>query len=68
MENLQKVLCEMQVDFICASKNTRTTAIRGASLETIQELSFFAKGVLRMCTARGLICRYNWIADYTIIR
>ena len=26
MENKQKLLCEMQVDFICASKNTRTNA------------------------------------------
>ena len=26
MENIQKLLCEMQVDFICASKNTRTSA------------------------------------------
>ena len=24
MENIQKLVCEMQVDFICASKNTRT--------------------------------------------
>ena len=26
-----------------------------------------AKVVLRMRTARDIICRYNWIADYTII-
>ena len=26
MENIQKLLCEMQVDFTCASKNTRTNA------------------------------------------
>ena len=26
MENMQKMLCEMQVDFICASKNTKTNA------------------------------------------
>ena len=24
MENIQKLSCEMQVDFICASRNTRT--------------------------------------------
>ena len=24
-------------------------------------------GVLPMCTVCGVICRYNWIADYTII-
>ena len=29
MENIQKLLCEMQVDFICASKNTRTNAPSG---------------------------------------
>ena len=29
MENIQKLLCEMQVDFICASKNTRTNTPSG---------------------------------------
>ena len=29
MENIQKLLCEMQVDFICVSKNTRTNAPSG---------------------------------------
>ena len=29
MENIQKLLCEMQVDFICSSKNTRTNAPGG---------------------------------------
>ena len=29
MGNIQKLLCEMQVDFICASKNTRTNAPSG---------------------------------------
>ena len=29
MENMQKLLCEMQVDFICASKLTRTNAPSG---------------------------------------
>ena len=29
MENIQKLLCEMQVDFICAGKNTRTKALSG---------------------------------------
>ena len=32
MENIQKLLCEMQVDFICASKNTRTNAPGGRAL------------------------------------
>ena len=26
MEDIHNLLCEMQVDFICASKNTRTNA------------------------------------------
>ena len=26
MENIEKLLCEMQVDFICAPKNKRTIA------------------------------------------
>ena len=26
VENIQKLLCEMQVDFICACKNIRTNA------------------------------------------
>ena len=29
MGNIHKLLCEMQVDFICASKNTRTNAPSG---------------------------------------
>ena len=29
MEDIQKLLCEMQVDFICAFKNTRANAPRG---------------------------------------
>ena len=30
MENIQKLLCEMQVDLICASKNTKTNAPSGS--------------------------------------
>ena len=29
MENIQKLFCEMQVDFICACTNTRTKAPSG---------------------------------------
>ena len=36
MENIQKLMCEMQVDFICASKNTRKKAPSVASPKTIQ--------------------------------
>ena len=38
-----------------------------ASFETIQVLALLAKSVLRMRTARGIICTYNWIGDYTLI-
>ena len=52
MENIQKLLCEMRADFICASKNTRTNAPSGR----ITRNQALAKGVLRMRTARGIIC------------
>ena len=29
MENIQKLLCEMKVDFICACKNTKTNVPSG---------------------------------------
>ena len=35
MENIQKLLCEMQVDFICACKIQGQTHQAAASLETI---------------------------------
>ena len=35
MENIQKLLCEMQVDFICACKIQRQKHQAAASLETI---------------------------------
>ena len=57
MENIQQLLREMQADFICDSKNTRTNATSGG----ITRNQALAKGVLRMRTARGIICGYNWI-------
>ena len=49
MENVQKLLCEMQ-------------------MLTVQVLTpFNAKGVLGMRTVHGIICTYNWMADYTVI-
>ena len=51
-ENLQKLLCEMQIQ--------GQTHQAAASLQTIQVLSL-DKGA--HCALR----RYNWIADYTII-
>lgn len=59
-------MCKMQVNFICASKNTRTNAPSGR-LETIQVLALFSVGVLRMRAARGILCTYNWMGDYTLI-
>ena len=63
MENIKKLLPEMQADFSCASKNTRTNAPSGR----ITRNQALAKGVLRMRTVRGIICGYNWIKDYSII-
>ena len=63
MENLQNLLREMQADFICDSKNTRTNAPSGG----ITRNQALSKGVLRMRTARRIICGYNWIKDFTII-
>ena len=63
MENIQKLLPEMQADFSCACKNTRANAPSGR----ITRNQALAKGVLRMRTVRGIICGYNWIKDYTII-
>ena len=66
MENIQKLLCEMQVDFISACKIQGQTHHAAASLETIQVLTLFSQRCA-VRTAHSIICRYNWIADYTII-
>ena len=63
MENIQKLLREMQADFICDSKDTRTNASGGR----ITRNQALAKVVLRMRTSRCIICGYNWIKDNTII-
>ena len=55
MENIQNLLCEMQ--------HTK----RPHHLKPFKCLRSLAKGVLRMRTARGIICTYDLIADYTII-
>ena len=66
MENIQKLLCEMQVHFNCACKNTRLNAPSGCnSLKTIQLAPFSQRCAVR--TAHSIICRYNCIADYTIM-
>ena len=56
----------MQVGFICASITHKRTKRRHHS-KPFKCSRSLAKGVLRMRTARGIICRYNWIANYTII-
>ena len=64
MENIKKkLLPEMQANFSCAFKNTRTNA----PSDRITRNQALAKGVLRMRTVRGIICGYNWIKDYSII-
>ena len=58
---MQKLLCEMQVDFICASKNTSTNATSDLITRNHSSAQYsLAKGVLRMRTARGIICRFSW--------
>ena len=52
----------MQVDFICAWQTHQAAA----SFETIQVLALFSQRCA-VRTAHGIICTYNWIADYAII-
>ena len=64
MEYMQNLLYVMQADFICACKNTRTNAPSGRITRNYSSTrSLYPK----VRTAHRLICRYNWIADYTII-
>ena len=64
-ENIQKLLREMQADFICASKKKKYKDNTPSS--RITQNQDLAKGVLLMRTARRIICGYNWIKDFTII-
>jgi len=60
MENTQKLLCGRKIQ--------GQTLQAAASLENIQLLkSLQTIQVPKVRTAHGIICRYNWIADYTII-
>ena len=43
MENIQKLLCEMQVKFICACKIQGQMHQVATSFETIQVLAFFSQ-------------------------
>ena len=65
MENLQKTIVWSASRFyLCLYKNTHQAA---TSLETIQVLVLISqKYALRMVSVHGIICRYNWIADYTV--
>ena len=68
MENIQKLLCEMQVDFFVLLKIQGQTQQAAASLETIQVLMIFSL----WCITHAQCVRYNlqecnWI-DYTIIK
>jgi len=53
MENVQTLLCEMQGQ----------THQAAASLETIQVL----KSLQTIQVLKCIICKYNWIPDFTII-
>ena len=70
MENIQKLLCVMQADFICACKNTRSykdkCTKRPHHSKPFKCSSYLAKERCAVRTAHGIICRYNWIAAYTI--
>ena len=58
MKDTQKLFGERQVDIISASRIKEETHQVAASLETIQVLAL---------VSQSIICRYNWISDYTII-
>ena len=66
MENIQKLLLQCKQILIGLVKIQGQTYQAAASLETIQVLALFSQRCA-MRTAHGIICRYNWIADYTII-
>ena len=55
MENIQTVLCEMKVDFICASKNTRINAPGGHITQNHQVLALFSQ----RCVTHVHCTRYN---------
>ena len=51
--------------YLCLKKKGQTHQA-AASLEAIHVLALFSQRCA-VRTAHGIICRYNWIADYTII-
>ena len=55
----------MQVDFVLVKIQGQTHQA-ASSLETIQVLGLFRQRCA-VRTAHGIICTYNWIADYTVI-
>ena len=67
MENIQKLLCEMRVDFFVLLKIQDKRNKRLHHSKPFKCSWSLAFGVLRMRNACGIICKYNWI-DYTIIK
>ena len=67
MENKQKLFCEMQIYLFVLLKIQAQTTTWPHHSKQFKCSRSLAKGVLRMRTARGIICRTNWITDYTII-
>ena len=55
MENIQKLLCEMQVDFFVLLKIQGQTQQAAASLETIQVLMIFSL----WCITHAQCVQYN---------
>ena len=55
----------MQVDFICFPNYKDKRTKRPNHSKPFKCSRSWAKGVLRMRTARSIICTYNWIADNT---
>ena len=73
MENIQKLLCEMQVDFICASKNTGTNALSGRitwnrynwiAVYTIIMLVYKITWILKI--SRGLLANQDADSEYNV--
>ena len=68
MENIQKLLCEMRADLFVLLKIQRQMHQAAASLETIQVRALFSQRcIMHAHCTRYNICRYNRIADCTII-
>ena len=71
MENIQKLLCEMQTDkgkpLVPIIPSHCTCCLGCAKLSLVNSTFALFSQRCALRTAHGIICRYNWIADYTII-